>query len=606
MPITAKSTFARGVRAASESAGAAVWRGLRWGGRRARGELVRRVGGPARTRVVVLLAGALALSGADASTVGAAAPQLEHALHIGNAKIGLLSSVALLVGALLVLPGGALVDRVSRIPLLAVSIVLWSVASLLSAFAGSYGFLLLARLALGAVNATAGPAIASLIGDYFPASERGRVYAYILGGEIAGTAAGFIISGTVAAAISWRAPFALLALPGFWLARTLWRTVPEPLRGGQSRLTVGMTDIEEAFQPSTGDGGPARGQVQQDQDTAHELARERGLRPDPALVLNDDPRAMTLIAAVRYVLRIPTNVQLIIGSALGYFFFAGLQTFVVLFIRGHYRIGQLTSELVLLLIVGGAMTGTVVSGRVTDLLVRRGMLEARVWVPAVCYFGAACLLVPGFIIHSLTPALWFDIAGATLLAAANPPLDAARLDIVPSGLWGRAESTRGFLRSLAQALAPLLFGGLASLIAGMTPAQAPIGTHSGGISAAGATGLEVTFLIMLVALVAAGVFLARSRRTYPQDVATAAGGRSEASRAHCSATSEPRANVRAAASAAVASGKERTARRQRRARGITIHGSARRALGPGLHRRRGRRIRWGSRRVPRGRPGRQR
>jgi len=37
--------------------------------------------------------------------------------------------------------------------------------------------------------------------------------------------------------------------------------------------------------------------------------------------------------------------------------------------------------------------------------------------------------------HSVTPALWFDIAGAALLSAANPPLDAARLDIMPAPLW---------------------------------------------------------------------------------------------------------------------------------------------------------------------------
>ena len=48
---------------------------------------------------------------------------------------------------------------------------------------------------------------------------------------------------------------------------------------------------------------------------------------------------------------------------------------------------------------------------------------------------------------------------------------------MPSGLWGRAESTRTVLRSLAQAIAPLLFGGLADLIAGIAPEQAPIGTH---------------------------------------------------------------------------------------------------------------------------------
>ena len=89
-------------------------------------------------------------------------------------------------------------DRVKRIPMLAASIVLWSIASLLGAFAGSYSTLLLTRLLLGAVVATAGPAIASLTGDYFPAKERGKIYAYILGGEIGGNALGFIVCGSVA------------------------------------------------------------------------------------------------------------------------------------------------------------------------------------------------------------------------------------------------------------------------------------------------------------------------------------------------------------------------------------------------------------------------
>ena len=217
----------------------ALFGATRWTGRRARGEVVKRVGGPARTRVVVMFGAVLALNGADSATVGAVAPQLESALHIGNAKVGLLASVSLLVGAVFTIPVGLLVDRSKRMPMLSASIVLWSVASLFSAFAGSYGTLLLTRLLLGAVAATAGPAIASLTGDYFPARERGQIYAYILGGEIAGTAFGFIISSSVASLIDWRAAFVLLAIPGFFLARELWRTVPEPLRGGQSRLEPG-------------------------------------------------------------------------------------------------------------------------------------------------------------------------------------------------------------------------------------------------------------------------------------------------------------------------------------------------------------------------------
>jgi MFS family permease len=489
------------------------------------GEAVKRVGGPARARVIFLFGGVLALSSADGATVGAVAPQLEHALHIGNAKIGLLSSVALLSGAVFVLPVGLLVDRVKRVPLLSGSIVLWSLASLASGFAGSYQTLLLTRLALGAVIATAGPAIASLTGDYFPGRERARIYSFILGGEVAGTAAGFIVSGTVASVISWRLAFVLLAIPGFFLARSLWRTLPEPLRGGQSRLQPGTLDLREAAAGGTSarpDDADAGEPADEAEELSREAARARGLRPDPRLVLTQDPRTMGVVRAITYILSIPTNLRLIIGSSLGYFFFAGLQTFGILFVRGRYHVGQASAELALVLLVIGALIGTLVSGRLTDLAMRRGLLEARVVGPAICYLGAAVLFVPGVLIDHLTPALWFDVGAAALLSAANPPLDAARLDIMPAGLWGLAESTRTFLRSLAQALAPLLFGVLADLIAGIAPEQTPIGTHSGPISPSAATGLQFSFLIMLGTLVWAGVFLARARSTYAPDLVTAA------------------------------------------------------------------------------------
>jgi MFS family permease len=498
-------------------------------GRMLRGRYVKYVGGPARARVIALFGAVLALSGADAATVGAAAPQLEHALHIGNTKIGLLSSVALLTGAVFVIPVGFLVDRMKRMPMLSASIVLWSVASLASAFAGSYSTLLLTRLLLGAVTATAGPAIASLTGDYFPARERGRVYAYILGGEIMGSAVGFIVSAQVASAISWRVTFVLLAIPGFFLARTLWRTVPEPLRGGQSRLEPGAVSLATAPVQASGDpewGWEQRGEEGQSEnegEVAREAARARGIKPDPRLVLNEDPRRMGLVSSIRYIMSIPTNLLMIASSALGYFFFAGLQTFAILFVRGHYHTSQVKASFVLALLVGGAIIGTLISGRVTDAMLRRGVLNARVWVPALCYIGATVLLIPGILGSKLTPALWFDIGGTALISAANPPLDAARLDIMPAGLWGRAESTRTFLRSLAQALAPILFGGVSQLVEGIVPSSTPVGTHpaKGAISHSSAVGLEVTFLIMLSTLAAAGVFLAMARRTYPRDVATA-------------------------------------------------------------------------------------
>ncbi len=526
-------------RRARRRAVAAAWltaHAVGWMGRTARGRVVDLVGGPARARVIALFGGVLALSSAQISTIGAVAPQLEQALRIGNTRIGLLNSVALVIGALAVVPVGLLVDRFRRIPMLAASMVLWSATTIAGAFASSYSTLLLTRVGLGAVTATAGPAIASLTGDYFPAVERSRVYGYILSGEIAGTAAGFVVSGTVASLFSWRVAFFLLGLPGLLLARSLWRTVPEPRRGGQSRLAPGTVDLDAAAAgrharrserpaasaPATDPPSPGPGAADAGDREAFDAVTERGFAPNPDLVLDSDPDAMPLAAAVRYVLRIPTNVLLIISSSLGYFFFSGLQTFAVVFLRGHYQASEATATAMLGLLVLGALAGTLAGGPLTDMIARRGMFEARVWMPAICYLASVAVLIPGLLGSSLGSGIWFDVAGAALISAANPPLDAARLDIMPSGLWGRAESVRTFLRSIAQALAPLLFGVVADLVSGLAPQQAPIGTHTHQIvSTRTGTGLQVSFLVMLVTLAAAGIFMLRARRTYPTDVATA-------------------------------------------------------------------------------------
>jgi MFS family permease len=240
---------------------------------------------------------------------------------------------------------------------------------------------------------------------------------------------------------------------------------------------------------------------------------------------------MGLVDSIRYIVSVPSNLLMIVGSSLGYFYFAGLQTFALLFVKGHYKAPQAEAELVLALLVVGAVIGTLIGGRLPDRLLRRGDLGARVWFPGVCYLGAALALIPGFVGTHLTPALWFDVAGAALISAANPPLQAARLDVVPAGLWGRAQSALTVVRSLAQALAPLVFGGVSQLIAGIVPSQAPIGTHIKAPSANTSTGLEITFLVMLVTLAAAGYLLFRARASFPSDVATAAASEPDAARA---------------------------------------------------------------------------
>ena len=108
-------------------------------------------------RVILVLACVLGLSGADTATVGASARALRRGLHITNTDVGLLVTVSSLVGVFATLPFGLLADRVRRTRMLGGAIVLWGAAMLWSASVRSFHELLLARVFLGAVTASAGP-----------------------------------------------------------------------------------------------------------------------------------------------------------------------------------------------------------------------------------------------------------------------------------------------------------------------------------------------------------------------------------------------------------------------------------------------------------------
>jgi hypothetical protein len=118
------------------------------------------------------------------------------------------------------------------------------------------------------------------------------------------------------------------------------------------------------------------------------------------------------------------------------------------------------------------------------------------------------LLAPGVLTTSLVVAIPLYIAGAAAFSLPNPPLDAARLDVMAPELWGRAEAVRTVLRSLAVTAAPLLFGFLST-----------------ALGEGGGEALRLSFLVMLAPLATAGAILLYARRTYPEDAAAAASER---------------------------------------------------------------------------------
>jgi MFS family permease len=343
--------------------------------------------------------------------------------------------------------------------------------------------------------------VASLVGDWFGSWERGRIYGVILAGEYVGAGIGFAVTGNIAA-LSWRAAFVILALPAFVLALVVWR-LREPERGGKGVLASDKGPPPADALAQANDGPQTT--------DAQRLARERGMTPDAQLVLEPgEARRMNLWRATRYVLRVRTNLILIAASACGYYFLAGLQTFGLEFSKEQYGLDQALASSLLLVIGVGSLAGVLAGGTFGDYLLKRGVLNGRIWTPAVAAALTAVLFVPAIFTRGATTAVPYLVAAAFFLGVQNPPLDAARLDIMPPLLWGRAEAVRTMLRSLAMALAPLLFGAVSDHVFG-----------------GGRSGLQWTFVVMILPLGASSWLLFKGLRTYPADVANAAASADE-------------------------------------------------------------------------------
>lgn len=436
-------------------------------------------------KIIAILGFVLALDAADKATVSALAMELKSYFAIDNILIGLLIALVAFTTSLFTLPFGVLVDRFNRKRILLIAISCWTLLTVISGLATSFTFLIITRFFLGAVTAVAAPSSASLIGDFFPAHQRARMYGLILIGELLGGAYGFFISAEISYILNWRWSFYLMAIPSALLVGIIWRFLPEPERGGKKWLSrMGETKTQSAI-------------------------LQAGVKPRENLIIREDPVHKSLWWAFTTVIRIPTFVVLVIGSSLIYFFFSGLRAFSMIYLPEHYRISS--ENLTPLLMIPGAFAilGLLFGGNVSEWLFKHRLFNARIIVPAVALL--LCIVFYGF-------GLWtIDIYwGICLLsfavfftAAANPPIDAARLDIIHPRLWGRAEAIRTALRAFFEGSAPLLFGFTSDWLGGNEQA------------------LFWTYMIMLIPLFIASLLAIPALFTYERDVATAAASASE-------------------------------------------------------------------------------
>src|SRR5213594_2688662 len=127
---------------------------------------------------------------------------------------------------------GPLGDRRARPPLIALGVLIWSVATALGGFARSYATLFLARATVGVGEAAYGTIAPSLLADYYPREYRGRVFSIFFAAIPIGSALGYVVGGLMDVHFGWRSAFFVAGAPGLVLAALALRLY-DPPRGAQ-------------------------------------------------------------------------------------------------------------------------------------------------------------------------------------------------------------------------------------------------------------------------------------------------------------------------------------------------------------------------------------
>jgi predicted MFS family arabinose efflux permease len=156
-------------------------------------------------------------------------PQMSRALHVPEARIGLLVSAFAVASALAAIPGTAMLRGLPRRPVLTAVLAGFGLFDAVTAVSPWYSLTLLARLAAGVAGGTLWSMLAGYAARVVPAGHRGRAIAVVLGGITAALCGGIPAGTALAGVLGWRADFGLLAVLALVLAGWIrWQVPPVP------------------------------------------------------------------------------------------------------------------------------------------------------------------------------------------------------------------------------------------------------------------------------------------------------------------------------------------------------------------------------------------
>ncbi|HSZ07721.1 MAG TPA: MFS transporter [Steroidobacteraceae bacterium] len=358
----------------------------------------------------------------DRFVVSGVLESLKHSdLGLSDTNLGSLMSGFLVVYTVLAPVFGALGDRRSRPRLIALGVACWSLATAMSGFAVNYLTLFAARAAVGVGEAAYVTIAPSLLSDYFPVRQRGRIMAIFFCAIPVGSALGYVVGGLVDKHYGWRAAFFVAGVPGLLLA-ALCLLLRDPPRGIQDQAEGLAKAAPSALKSS--------------------ISRETWLAW--GRLLRNKPYALTVLGYAAYTFAI---------GGLGVWMPAFLER-----ARGIPRSEATVSFGTIVVITG--FIGTFVGGWMGDYFAKNSR-QAYLWLSAIATLIAAPFVWLALTTDSHSLYVVYMVTAQLCLFLSTGPINAAIINQVVASERATAIALSVFaIHLLGDALSPLIVGAL--------------------------------------------------------------------------------------------------------------------------------------------------
>lgn len=189
----------------------------------------------------------------DRQITSAVLPLLKESFNATDQMLGILGTAFMITYALTALPFGIWSDRWQPHKVAAIGAVVWSSATILSAFAWSIESLYVFRAFIGVGEAAFVATGSTILSKLYVQSKRARIMGLFNLGMPIGSSIGVLAGGAIGLQFGWQFAFLIVGFPGLILAFFTWRLKldrnpdHQKLPSNQEGTKINLSDVKQLF-----------------------------------------------------------------------------------------------------------------------------------------------------------------------------------------------------------------------------------------------------------------------------------------------------------------------------------------------------------------------